>query len=95
MARCLLTVPFKEIAFLSHPIMLSLQKKADILRKARMEPPSPAPDADERSLGVWAREIEQRFVAYSAARAAQSLRQAEEVRQNSMLQRMAWSPGTL
>lgn len=73
--------------------MLSLQKKADILRQARMAPPSPAADADERSLGAWAREVEQRFVAYSAARAAQSLRQAEEARQNALLQRMAWSQG--
>ena len=73
--------------------MLSIQKKADILRQARMAPPHPTADADEGSRHAWAREVEQRFVAYSAARAAQSLRSAEEARQHDMLRRMAWSPG--
>ncbi|RYF81260.1 MAG: hypothetical protein EOO29_11085 [Comamonadaceae bacterium] len=75
--------------------MLSIHKKADILRKARMAPPSPAADAEESHVLAWTREVEQRFVAYSAARAAQSLRHAEEARQQEMLRRMAWSPGSL
>ena len=75
--------------------MLSIQQKANILRKARLAPPSLAPDADESSIADWSREIEQRFVNYSAARAAQSLRSAEEARQQEMLRRMAWSSASI
>ncbi|RYF56403.1 MAG: hypothetical protein EOO29_52560 [Comamonadaceae bacterium] len=73
--------------------MLSIQKKADILRKACLAPPLPGLETDEPSVGAWAREVELRFVAYSAARAAQSLRHAEEARQHDRLRSMAWSTG--
>lgn len=70
--------------------MLSIQKKLHILRQARLAPPH-EPPTDEGGLARWRQDIEQRFVAFRAARTAHSLRRADEARRNALLQRMSWS----
>lgn len=74
--------------------MLSTAHKADILRKAGVQIPAPPADVSSgdalKAAGShWARSVETLYVAYAAARAAKSLRDAEEIRQMDMLRRMA------
>lgn len=84
--------------------MLTIVQKAAILGKAGIEVPARPEDdlstqavtgSPLRAEGVsqqahdWGRAIEALYVSYAAARAAKSLRDAEEARQNAMLRRMA------
>ncbi|MDM0039955.1 hypothetical protein QTH89_08960 [Variovorax sp. J22G21] len=70
--------------------MLTTSHKAIILRKAGIEVPAVPPDADlQTAASSWARAVENLYVAYAAARAAKSLRDAEEVRQLAMLRRLS------
>lgn len=72
--------------------MLTIAQKAQILSKAGLgtaHPGATQPPAD------WERGVEEAYVAYSAARAARSLREAEHARSNEMLRRMAWSSAAL
>ena len=70
--------------------MLSISQKADILSRAGIAA-SAAPPHDSPAWPAWASEVEAQFVAYTAARAARSLREAEVHRQADLLRRMAWS----
>ena len=77
--------------------MLTIFQKATILSKAGFEVPAcPAEDVSATSTGAvsqkmhdWAKAIETLYVSYVAARAAKSLRDSEEVRQNAMLQELS------
>ncbi|MEJ1170939.1 hypothetical protein [Variovorax sp. CCNWLW235] len=82
--------------------MLTIFQKATILSKAGFEVPAcPAEDLSASSTSVvsqkmheWGKAIETMYVAYVAARAAKSLRDAEESRQTDMLRRLsltAWA----
>lgn len=68
--------------------MLTIAQKAQILSKAGIGVAVAAPGL---STAEWEHEVEIGYVAYSAERAARSLRQAEAARQNDLLRRMAWS----
>jgi len=84
--------------------MLTILQKANILSKVGFDVP-PRPDDDLSTHAVtgfpvkpegisqkahdWAKAIETLYVAYAAARAAKSLRDAEDVRQTVMLQRLS------
>jgi hypothetical protein len=71
--------------------MLTTSHKASILRKAGVAVPAQPVDADMHAAGSgWAKAIETLYVAYVAARAAKSLRDAEEARQLTMLRGLAW-----
>jgi hypothetical protein len=75
--------------------MLSTSLKANILRKAGVPIPAMGADAmsgDELKAAAsqWANTVETLYVIYTAARAAKSLRDAEEARQLVMLRHMAW-----
>jgi len=77
--------------------MLSTSLKANILRKAGVQIPTLGAEAmsgDELKAAAseWANTVETLFVIYTAARAAKSLREAEEAQQLAMLRRMAASP---
>lgn len=72
--------------------MLTLAQKAQILFKAGLGTAHPGV---AQSPADWARGVEEAYVAYSAARAARSLREAESARSNEMLRRMAWSSASL
>ncbi len=76
--------------------MLSTRHKADILRKAGLQVPACPTDAEavEAALSTWAKAVEILYVTYAAARAAKSLRDAEEVRQIDMLRRLSASRAT-
>jgi len=82
--------------------MLTIFQKATILSKAGFEVPAcPAVDTSTSPTSVvsqkmqeWGKAIETMYVAYVAARAAKSLRDAEESRQTDMLRRLslnAWA----
>lgn len=79
--------------------MLTIFQKATILSKAGFEVPAcPAEDDSAASAGAvsqkmhdWAKAIETLYVSYVAARAAKSLRDAEESRQTDMLRRLSLS----
>ncbi|WGT63285.1 hypothetical protein [Variovorax paradoxus] len=82
--------------------MLTIFQKATILSKAGFEVPDcPAEDSSATSTNAvsqkmheWGKAIETMYVAYVAARAAKSLRDAEESRQTDMLRRLsltAWA----
>jgi hypothetical protein len=64
--------------------MLSIVQKADILRKSGVDVPA-CPEASS----AWTSLVDTLFVDYVAARAAKSLRDAEEVRQLDLLRRMS------
>lgn len=64
--------------------MLTTVQKADILRKSGLDVPA-CPEAAE----AWSVRVDALFVDYVAARAAKSLRDAEEVRQLDLLRRMS------
>ncbi|MGJ7489646.1 hypothetical protein [Variovorax sp. ZT4R33] len=64
--------------------MLTTVQKADILRKSGVEIPA-CPEVTRD----WSRRVDALFVDYVAARAAKSLRDAEEVRQLDLLRRMS------
>lgn len=64
--------------------MLTTLQKADILRKSGVDVPACADAAVE-----WSSRVDSLFVDYVAARAAKSLRDAEEVRQLDLLRRMS------
>lgn len=64
--------------------MLTTVQKADILRKSGLAIPA-CPEA----AGDWTGRVDALFVDYVAARAAKSLRDAEEVRQLDLLRRMS------
>ncbi|QNK69420.1 hypothetical protein [Variovorax sp. PAMC26660] len=84
--------------------MLTILQKASILSKVGFDVPA-RPDDDLSTNAVtgssvkpegisqkahdWAKAIETLYVAYVATRAAKSLRDAEEVRQTAMLQRLS------
>lgn len=84
--------------------MLTILQKANILSKVGFDVP-PRPDDDLSTHAVsglavkpegisqkahdWAKAIETLYVAYVAARAAKSLRDAEAARQALMLQRLS------
>ncbi|MDH6169366.1 hypothetical protein M2282_004530 [Variovorax boronicumulans] len=84
--------------------MLTILQKANILSKVGFDVPA-RPDDDLSTNAVtgsaakpegisqkahdWAKAIETLYVAYVAARAAKSLRDSEEVRQNAMLQKLS------
>lgn len=79
--------------------MLTTVQKAKILGKAGFEVPA-CPDgvagadadaAPESPMQKWIRAVEILYATYAAARAAKSLRDAEEARQNEMLRRMSAS----
>lgn len=71
--------------------MLTTSHKASILRKAGVAVPAQPLDADLHGACVsWAKTIETLYVSYAAARAAKSLRDAEEARQLTMLRGLAW-----
>ncbi len=65
--------------------MLTTVQKADILRKSGLDLPA-CPDAAAQD---WTARVDALFVDYVAARAAKSLRDAEEVRQLDLLRRMS------
>lgn len=72
--------------------MLTTVQKADILRKSGVEIPA-CPEVTRD----WARRVDALFVDYVAARAAKSLRDAEEARQLELLRRMSvrsWGKGS-
>jgi hypothetical protein len=76
--------------------MLTIFQKATILSKAGFEVPAcPAEDATagvvSQKMHDWAKAIETLYVSYVAARAAKSLRDAEESRQTDMLRRLSLS----
>jgi len=79
--------------------MLTIFQKATILSKAGFEVPAcPAVDtstsAVSQKMQEWGKAIETMYVTYVAARAARSLRDAEESRQTDMLRRLslnAWA----
>jgi hypothetical protein len=64
--------------------MLTTVQKADILRKSGVDLPA-CPEA----ANAWTSRVDALFVDYVAARAAKSLRDAEEVRQLDLLRRMS------
>jgi hypothetical protein len=64
--------------------MLTTVQKADILRKSGLDIPA-CPEAARD----WTSRVDALFVDYVAARAAKSLRDAEEVRQLDLLRRMS------
>ena len=74
--------------------MLSTTQKANILKKAGVQVPE-MPTSDAATAGglhttrEWATAVENLYVSYVAARAAKSLREAEEARQLDMLRRLA------
>jgi len=72
--------------------MLDTTQKANILRRTGVDVPSPPQAAEGIALAAWTATIERLFVGYAAARAAKSLRDAEEVRQLDRLRRMAVTP---
>ena len=70
--------------------MLTTRHKADILRKAGIPVPTCPAEVDlQAPSSSWAKAVEILYVTYAAARAAKSLRDAEETRQMAMLRRMA------
>ncbi|MBT2336974.1 hypothetical protein J7E49_24105 [Variovorax paradoxus] len=79
--------------------MLTIFQKATILGKAGFEVPAcPAEHASASSASAvsqkmhdWGKAIETLYVSYVAARAAKSLRDAEESRQTDMLRRLSLS----
>ncbi|MBS0429366.1 MAG: hypothetical protein JSR41_18970 [Proteobacteria bacterium] len=72
--------------------MLTIAQKAKILAKAGLGVALPQETAAPDD---WEHRVEQSYVAYTAARAARSLREAENARQTEMLRRMAWSNAAL
>lgn len=68
--------------------MLTTAQKADILRKSGLDIPA-CPEAAYE----WTSRVDALFVDYVAARAAKSLRDAEEVRQLDLLRRMSQRSG--
>jgi len=72
--------------------MLTIAQKAQILSKAGL---GSALTRGNMPLAEWEKSVEAQYVAYTAARAARSLREAENARQNEMLRRMAWSSAAL
>lgn len=64
--------------------MLTTVQKADILRKSGLDIP-----ACPESSAAWVGRVDALFVDYVAARAAKSLRDAEELRQLDLLRRMS------
>ncbi len=72
--------------------MLTIAQKAQILAKAGA---GTACSRSKLSQAEWERQIEADYVAYSATRAARSLRDAEDARHAEMLRRMAWSSASL
>jgi hypothetical protein len=64
--------------------MLTTVQKADILRKSGVDVPA-CPEVTSE----WTHQVDALFVDYVAARAAKSLRDAEEVRQLDLLRRMS------
>lgn len=77
--------------------MLTIDQKAKILAKAGM---AVSPEGGDFGLATndassWEQRVNEAYVAYSAARAARSLREAESARNTEMLRRMAWSSAVL
>lgn len=84
--------------------MLTIAQKADILQKTGIAvpaapAPSPLPDvqdgqttAEPSAMARWTAAVEALFVSYVAARAAKSLRDAEERRQLAVLREMSAAP---
>jgi hypothetical protein len=68
--------------------MLSIQQKANILKKAGQAVPALPADTSAAQT-EWARTVENLYVAYAAARAAKSLRESEEARQLDRLRQMS------
>jgi hypothetical protein len=77
--------------------MLSTVQKARILGKAGYEvplqPPAgtamPGPEPVDSPARRWVQAVEILYATYAAARAAKSLREAEEARQTAMLRRLS------
>ena len=70
--------------------MLTARHKATILRKAGFDvPATPSDPESTTAFGSWIQSVETLYVSYAAARAAKSLRDAEETRQLDMLRRLA------
>lgn len=65
--------------------MLTTVQKADILRKSGLAVPA-CPEATSQD---WMVQVDALFVDYVAARAAKSLRDAEDIRQLDLLRRMS------
>ena len=72
--------------------MLSISQKAQILAKAGL---IQAERGTAQQGAAWEKSVEETYLAYSAARAARSLREAENARSAEMLRRMAWSSAAL
>ncbi|MDM0113130.1 hypothetical protein QTI66_13305 [Variovorax sp. J22R133] len=81
--------------------MLTTLQKANILRKAGVQVPAAPTSVSEdasnpaaelhKAAKEWATTVENLYVTYAAARAAKSLRDAEEARQLDMLRRLSSS----
>lgn len=77
--------------------MLTTVQKAKILGQAGFEVPArpveavPAdsPAGQDAALQTWTQAVENLYAGYAAARAAKSLREAEEARQLDMLRRLS------
>jgi hypothetical protein len=69
--------------------MLSIEHKANILRKAGYAVPAlpGSAAAIHQTAQCWDKAVENLYVTYAAQRAAKSLRDAEEARMLEMLQR--------
>ena len=71
------------------PDMLTTAQKADILQKTGIAVPAGPTAADPSALARWTAAVEALFVSYVAARAAKSLRDAEERRQLAVLRELS------
>lgn len=70
--------------------MLSTLQKAKILDKVGYPIPTRPIEGDlDTAMLTWRHAVETIYVSYAAARAAKSLRDAEELRQMDMLRRMS------
>ena len=78
--------------------MLTTLQKAAILQKTGIavpDAPAPSPETSEHVQGAmkrWAAAVEALFAGYVAARAAKSLREAEEGRQLQWLRQLSAAP---
>lgn len=71
--------------------MLTTAHKAAILQKTGVAVPA-LPAGIGEALREWSAAVDSLFVSYVAARAAKSLRDAEELRQLELLRRISASP---
>ena len=75
--------------FAAYLHMLTTAQKAAILQKTGAAVPEAAADATAEAASEWSATVNMLFVSYVAARAAKSLRDAEEARQLGVLRQMS------